>query len=128
MVLYDVAKTSVSPLFPHLAGIRLDGVSATSSRIQFDASTCCISAACTRCGCRSPAVRSRYQRKIVDVAVAGREVVIQLRVRRFRCPDSRCERKIFSEQVSELVARHQRRSPLVTELLTRVGLALGGQA
>ncbi|MFE3731934.1 ISL3 family transposase [Nocardia sp. NPDC059154] len=102
-------------------------MSATSNRIEFDASTCRPSADCTQCGCRSSTVHSRYQRRIADLAVAGREVVIRLMVRRFRCPDSQCERRIFSEQVSELVARYQRRSPLVTELLTRIGLALGGR-
>jgi transposase len=72
-------------------------------------------------------VHSRYQRKIVDLAVAGREVVIRLMVRRFRCVAAHCERRIFSEQVTGLVGRYQRRSPLVAELLTRVGLALGGR-
>lgn len=94
---------------------------------MFDASTCGSSADCTRCGCRSSVVHSRYRRTIVDLAVAGREVVIRLMVRRFRCAVAHCERRIFSEQVSGLATRYQRRSPLVAELLTQVGLALGGR-
>ena len=126
-MLDDVAKHVVSLLFPHLSAVRIDGVSTTSGGIVFDASTCGSSADCTRCGCHSSVVHSRYRRTIVDLAVSGREVVIRLMVRRFRCEAAHCERRIFSEQVPGLAVRYQRRSPLVTELLTRVGLALGGR-
>lgn len=102
-------------------------MSTASGRIVFDASTCGSWADCTRCGCRSSVVHSRYRRTIADLAVGGQEVMIRLRVRRFRCATADCERKIFSEQVTGLAARYQRRSPLVSELLTRVGLALGGR-
>ncbi|MGV9680649.1 hypothetical protein ACWDSJ_35705 [Nocardia sp. NPDC003482] len=44
-------------------------------------------------------VHSRYRRTIVDLAVAGREVVIRLMMRQFRREAAHCERRIFSEQV-----------------------------
>ncbi|WP_369690294.1 transposase family protein [Nocardia miyunensis] len=94
---------------------------------MFDASSCGSSAECTRCGCRSLVVHSRYRRTIVDLAVAGRELVIRLMVHRFRCGAAHCERRTLSEQVAGLAARYQRRSPPVAELLTRVGLAMGGR-
>ncbi|WP_280267332.1 transposase family protein [Nocardia wallacei] len=105
MVLDGVAKHVVSLLFPHLSVVRLDDVSAMGGRIVFDASMCGSSAVCTRCGCGSSVVHSGYRRTIVDLAVAGREVVIRLMVRRFRCAAAQCERRIFSEQVAGLAAR-----------------------
>lgn len=57
--------------------------------------------------------------------MAGREVVIRLVVRRFRCLESGCPRRIFSEQVTDGVGRHQRRCPLLAEFFTRVGPVVG---
>ncbi|MFJ9543970.1 transposase family protein [Streptomyces sp. NPDC101225] len=42
-------------------------------------------AACPACGTTSGRVHSRYVRRLADTAVAGRPVMIELQVRRFRC-------------------------------------------
>ena len=55
-------------------------------------------------------------------------MVIHLQVRRFRCVETDCEQKIFSEQAPQLAERYQRRTPALARLLERVGLALGGRA
>jgi transposase len=73
-------------------------------------------------------VHSRYQRQLLDTAVAGREVMICLTVRRFFCPDPGCEKVTFAEQVSGLTSRHARRSPELDRALEVVALALGGRA
>lgn len=76
----------------------------------------------------SSRVHSRYQRQLADHALGGREVMIRLLVRRFRCLNTDCPRRIFAEQVDGVAQRYQRRSPLLAMLLTKVGLALGGRA
>jgi transposase len=73
-------------------------------------------------------VHSRYQRRLLDTAIGGSEVVICLAVRRFACPAADCAKKTFAEQVQGLTSRHARRTPAVTAVLGAVALALGGRA
>lgn len=113
-MLVDVARTVVGLLFPHLTNVPVDGVTATSTAIRFDASTFAPSAERPLCGCPPARMHSRYVRRIADLAVAGREVVVRLVVRRFRHVESGCPRSIFSEQVTEVVGRYQRRSPILS--------------
>jgi len=73
-------------------------------------------------------VHSRYQRRLADTAVAGQEVVILLRVRRFFCPGTGCAKKTFAEQVPGLTMRYGRQSTGLREVLRAIALALGGRA
>jgi len=87
-----------------------------------------VSAACPGCGAVSRRVHSRYQRKLLDTAAGGREVVICLAVRRFLCLSADCAKVTFAEQVSGLTSKHARRTPALTAVLRAVALALGGRA
>jgi hypothetical protein len=71
-------------------------------------------------------VDSRYERRLLDTASGGREVVICLEVRRFLCLSPECAKVTFAEQVSGLTSRHARRTPALTVVLWAVALALGG--
>jgi transposase len=73
-------------------------------------------------------VHSRYERRLLDTAAGGCEVVICLIVRRFRCVAPDCPKATFAEQVDGLASRHARRSPAVTAVLQAGALALGGRA
>jgi transposase len=73
-------------------------------------------------------VHSRYQRRLLDTAIGGCEVVICLVVRRFICLSPECAKVTFAEQISGLTSRHARRTPAVTAVLQAVALALGGRA
>nr|WP_285556343.1 transposase family protein [Streptomyces hygroscopicus] len=70
-------------------------------------------AACPDCGSESTRVHSSYLWFPADVPSGGRLVVLQLRVRRFFCPESSCARRTFVEQMPGLTRRHSR-LPLVT--------------
>lgn len=72
-------------------------------------------------------VHSRYERRLADAAVGGREMVVHLRARRFRCGNKLCERLTFAEQVPGLTFRYGRRSLLQRQVLQRVAVALGGR-
>jgi hypothetical protein len=73
-------------------------------------------------------VHSRYERRLADTGVAGREVLIQLRVRRFFCAGGACRKKTFAEQVPGLTIRYGRVSTGLREALRAIALALGGRA
>ncbi|MFF0228206.1 ISL3 family transposase [Streptomyces sp. NPDC004629] len=85
-------------------------------------------ATCPTCGTMSGRVHSRYVRRLADTAVAGRPVVIELQVRRFRCRDRACRQATFVEQVDGLTVRHGRRSTGLQTVLQQVAVMLAGRA
>ncbi len=98
------------------------------SSVRVQASTCARRAVCPACGGWPARVHSRYERRLSDLAAAGQETVIHLRVRRFFCPDEACKKVTFAEQVPDLTVRYGRRSTGLTGRLQAVALALGGRA
>jgi hypothetical protein len=85
-------------------------------------------ARCPGCGLRSSRVHSRYDRRLADAAIAGRPVVLRLRVRRYFCAGTDCPVRTFAEQVEGLTAKHARRTELARGMLERIGLGLAGRA
>jgi hypothetical protein len=49
-------------------------------------------------------------------------------VRRFVCRNDECEVKTFAEQVEGLTTRYGRRTVLMAEMVTAIGVALAGRA
>ena len=96
--------------------------------MRVQARACGSSAACPECGAVSRRVHSRYERRLLDMAAGGREVLICLTVRRFFCPVPACAKVTFAEQVGGLTSRHARRTPGLTGVLQAVALALGCRA
>jgi transposase len=85
-------------------------------------------ARCPLCTRRSKRVQSIYHRTVADVPIAGRQLRLRLRVRRFRCGARRCPRAIFAERFPQLVAAYGRRSWGQRAALEAIGFALGGSA
>jgi transposase len=85
-------------------------------------------ASCPSCGLPSDKVHSRYQRRLADVALAGRRMVIVLSVRRLFCDDQACQRRTFAEQIPGLTVRYGRRTPLLRAVLEQLAVALAGRA
>ena len=73
-------------------------------------------------------VHSSYQRRLADTASGGREMVIDLQVRRFFCGNPGCAKTTFAEQVPGLTTRYGRRTSHLQAVLQAVALALGGRA
>ncbi len=61
-------------------------------------------AACPLCGRPSTRVHSRYSRRLADLPWHGRIVELQVNVRRFRCPNEACHRRIFAERLPAVAA------------------------
>ncbi|MFE2352448.1 transposase family protein, partial [Kitasatospora cineracea] len=83
---------------------------------------------CPDCGVRGRRVHSRYWRTVYERPVAGRKLLIRLRVRRYFCDRARCGRRTFVEQVRGLSERHLRSSTGLKEWLRAVAIELGGRA
>ena len=69
-------------------------------------------------------VHSRYERRLADAPVAGRQVQLRLRVRRFFCDNLQCPARTFAEQPQTLAAPRARRTALLREALTAIAVAL----
>ncbi|REJ35894.1 MAG: ISL3 family transposase [Bacillota bacterium] len=85
-------------------------------------------AQCPLCGRVSRRKHSRYTRFLMDLPADGRTVNIHLTVRRFRCNNPTCRRRVFAERFPQFVRPHARRTKRLDDLLTRIGVLLGGEA
>jgi len=95
---------------------------AITARARADAGTC------PRCSTRSVTVHGRYRRRLVDAAVGGQPLIVDLLVRRWRCHTTDCATVTFAEQIPGLTSPHSRYTPLATEMIEAIGLALAGRA
>ncbi|WP_234388104.1 MULTISPECIES: transposase family protein [Streptomyces] len=86
------------------------------------------SASCPDCGVPSRRRHSGYQRRLADGAVGGRQVSMELTVRRLFCDAPESVRVTFAEQVEGLTVRYGRRTPQIRGLLNAISVALAGRA
>lgn len=68
-----------------------------------------------------------YQRHPAHLPCFGREVPLDLRVRRFRCLNEVCPRRTFAAPLRGLVARHARSTRQLVEAQGGIGVAAGGE-
>jgi transposase len=85
-------------------------------------------AGCPECRRWSSSIHSHYLRRPHDLPSSGKAIRLTLRVRRFRCHNPKCSRKIFCERLPEVVGVSAQRTERLKSVLKRVGWALGGEA
>ena len=82
-------------------------------------------ASCTQV---SKSIHSRYERSLSDLPSDGRAVQIKIRVRRFRCSQADCPRRVFAERLEPAVSTaFSRRTERLEGIVHHLGLALGGR-
>ncbi len=118
----------LATLFPHLAGLRLRQLVVAPEQLIFVMAPMCRTARCPLCLRRSARIHSAYERSLVDLPVADRPVRLRLCVRRFRCLNPACARRIFAERFPQLTPVYGRRTHAQRRALVDFGLALGGSA
>ncbi|WP_234339847.1 MULTISPECIES: transposase family protein [Streptomyces] len=109
-------------LFPSIANVAVLSVDVSIAMVRVDAKCTTIGAACPECGTWSTHVHSSYLRFSADVPSAGQRVVLQLRVRRFRCRTTLCRRRTFVEQISGLTRRHGQRTERLRSTLAALSV------
>jgi transposase len=115
-------------LLPHLAGTVAEGAGEHAGRVVLRVRPAGAQAACPGCGTLSGRVHGGYPRRLRDVPAGGRDVVIVLAARRFRCADPGCPKVTFTEQVPGLACRYSRRTPPLAAMLAAVAVELCGRA
>ena len=115
-------------LLPDPACLHVTHLEACVGRIIAHVSTTSQEACCPLCHRRSEKIHSRYARRIADVPWMGWAVQLDLQTRRFFCQNTECVRQIFTERLPTVVAPSARRTNRLTDVLTLIGCALGGEA
>ncbi len=114
-------------LWPIPSGLLLEHVILTADTLTLVLKNTTATATCPLCGQPSHRVHSRYQRKLADLPMQGKSVLIQLRVRRFFCNAPACPRRIFAERIPELARVYARTTLRLFQAHAQIGLALGGE-
>lgn len=110
------------------AGLLINNVELGADRILITARCRGASGTCPDCGRLSEHVHSRYQRQLLDLPSHGRAVQLRLTVRRFRCREPSCGRRIFAESPGNAIAsRSARRTSRLETVVHHLGIALGGR-
>jgi transposase len=109
------------------AALALQRVDTAADRVTVSARVRAAEAACPLCGACSHRVHSRYRRCLRDLPWQGRQVRLELQVRRFRCADAGCPRRVFAERLPDVAAPRRQRTLRLAELQRCVGLAAGGE-
>jgi transposase len=118
----------VSLLLPHLAGTVIEGAAGAGGRVVLTVRPSGSRAACPGCGTVSGRGHGSYWRRLRDVPAGGRDVVIVLAARRFRCVNPDCAKVTFTGQVPGLSSRYSRRTPPFTAFLAALAAAACGRA
>ena len=115
-------------LLPHLRDLIVEKVDCTLSAVVIWARCWPSQAACTACGTWSSRVHGSYVRRVRDLPLGGRPVLIHLAMRRFVCMNVACKKVTFAGQADGLTARYQRWSVPLAGLLSQIALELAGRA
>lgn len=107
-----------------LADLKIEGVNNERDRILLYARSTSSDSICPYCGQISHSVHSRYIRKIYDLSILGKQVVLFLESRKFFCKNDKCSKKTFAEQPGNEVFRYRRRTRRLELSVIRNGLLL----
>jgi transposase len=109
-------------------GLLIEEVAIAPDRLFVRARCRAAAGQCPDCGRPSEQMHSRYERRLLDLPSHGRAVQMRVTVRRFRCAEPGCRRRIFAERLGDAVAGRSARRTSRLELIVRhLGIALGGR-
>ena len=119
-----MSKSLLSLLPP---GLVVERVVVAPDRVVVTARARAASTSCPVCRRRSRRVHSRYVRHLSDLPWQGRVGQLDLQVRRFRCADPACPRRIFAERLPAVALPRVRRTARVAEAQRHVAFSAGGE-
>jgi transposase len=117
-------------LLPDATALRLDAchVDTTTAQITVSVRSTPATAPCPLCTTLAHRIHSHYERTLADLPWAQYRVRLQLRVRKWFCPNPDCVRRIFTERLPTVAAPWARRTLRLAQRLVALGVALGGTA
>ncbi len=108
-------------------GIGIFSVQESNHTLIFNAKSTKGTSVCPNCNKRSKIIRGRYIRRLLAFPIYTFKTAIQLMVRKFKCLNCACKRKIFSEQFIGVTKRYARITNQLKDMLTLVFLEVSAQ-
>jgi hypothetical protein len=99
----------------------------TSNGVTMIAHSTVLAVSCPDCGVASRSIHSYYWRQVKDLPISGQSTQLKVEVRRFRCLNKACSRRIFVERLACLPI-HAQRTCRLTNALEAIAFGLGGEA
>jgi transposase len=118
----------IRTLLPELSSLVIDEVVDQGGVVRVVARTQVLPVACPTCDQPTGRVHAYHRRRIAGLPVAGRGVVVEVRVRRLRCLTAGCPRRTFREQMPELAGRWARRTRQLSALVGDLAVVVAGRA
>lgn len=115
-------------LLPRVPGLRLEDTTIETGSVSLTLASTSLPASCPVRGQKTARLHSHYQRTLADLSWGGRRVRLLLFMRKLRCAEPGCSRRIFTERIPSLVEPYARKTVRLHEVLELVGFALGGEA
>jgi transposase len=119
---------NIEPLLSLLpGGLAVDRVEVSSERVTLHARSSDLAAPCPVCALPSGRIHGRYTRHVADLPLMGRVVSLSLQIRRFRCSQTGCPRRIFAERLPAAAPFRKRRTARLAEVQRSLALGAGGE-
>src|SRR5262249_13735283 len=107
--------------------LKLEKIALYPGEVRLVAKAKPLKSVCPSCGRQSDKVHSRYQRHLADLPWEGIAARLILSVRKFFCLNPECRQRIFCERLPERAAPYAHQTLRLNELITALGLAMGGR-
>lgn len=111
-----------------LPGFQIDQVHEWDGVLTINAHSTSKTAKCPVCKTKSQSIHSHYVRFPRDGPSCGKQIQLVLSVRRFRCRNQSCQRKIFVERVPKVVPVYGHRTERLTSTLRALVQELSAEA
>ena len=106
----------------HLSGFHQDSISQINGSYLVQLSNTQQGAYCPVCKQFSDHVKGHYLRSLQEVEMVGHPLTLVVNVRKFRCKNAACRRKVFSEPLPSLTFPRARNTLQVEERIRNVSL------
>ena len=116
-----------TPLLPLPDGLDITAISETEEGLLVRVTSTRPASLCPVCSTPSSTVHSSYRRKPRDLPCTGQPIRLLLSVRKFFCRAATCPRKIFTEQLPELIKPSSRLTTRLRTLIQAINSALNGK-
>lgn len=77
---------------------------------------------CPKCGFESVDYHSTYTRKIIDLPVLGKSILLLVTAYKYNCNNATCEQKVFCEELGGFTGRYRRMTSRCEELAKTIAL------
>jgi hypothetical protein len=108
-------------------GLSVDRIAVSSGLVTVHARSTDLIAHCPVCAMPSERIHGRYIRHVADLPMMGCIVSLSLQIRRFRCSQSGCPRRIFAERLPAAAPFRKRRTVRLAEVQRSLALGTGGE-